>query len=72
MMHGGTYPASTDVHATSVGTLGISRWLRPVAYQDSPRELLHEELKNKHHNTELVTLLWHCQFRPLEVGWTTL
>lgn len=45
MMHGGPYPASTDVRATSVGTLGIARWLRPVAYQDFPKELLHAELK---------------------------
>lgn len=45
MMHGGPYPASTDVRSTSVGTLGIARWLRPVAYQDFPTELLHSELK---------------------------
>lgn len=45
MMHGGPYPASTDVRATSVGTLGIARWLRPVAYQDFPTELLHAELR---------------------------
>ena len=46
MMHGGPYPASTDVSATSVETLDIARWLRPVAYQDFPTELLHEELNN--------------------------
>lgn len=45
MMHGGPYPASTDVRTTSVGTLGIARWLRPVAYQDFPNELLREELR---------------------------
>ena len=45
MMHGGPYPASTDVRATSVGTLGIARWLRPVAFQDFPKELLHDELQ---------------------------
>lgn len=44
MMHGGPYPASTDVRTTSVGTLGIARWLRPVSYQDFPKELLHNEL----------------------------
>lgn len=45
MMHGGPYPASTDVRSTSVGTLGITRWLRPVAYQGFPKELLHDELQ---------------------------
>lgn len=46
MMHGGPYPASTDVRSSSVGTLAINRWLRPVAYQDFPQSLLHEELLN--------------------------
>lgn len=45
MMHGGPYPASTDVRATSVGTLAISRWLRPVSYQNLPEALLPDELK---------------------------
>ena len=44
MMHGGPYPASTDVRATSVGTLAIVRWLRPVSYQNIPVSLLPEEL----------------------------
>ena len=45
MMHGGPYPASTDVRATSVGTLGIVRWLRPISYQNMPEVLLPDELK---------------------------
>ena len=45
MMHGGPYPASTDSQSTSVGTLAVSRWLRPVTYQDVPKELLPLELK---------------------------
>ncbi len=45
MMHGGPYPASTDVRATSVGTLAIVRWLRPVSYQNIPTALLPEELQ---------------------------
>ena len=45
MMHGGPYPASTDVRSTSVGTLAITRWLRPVSYQNFPGILLHEELR---------------------------
>lgn len=39
-VHGGPYPASTNFGATSVGTLSIRRWLRPVAYQNLPKELL--------------------------------
>ncbi len=45
MMHGGPYPASTDVRASSVGTLGIVRWLRPVSYQNLPAALLPSELQ---------------------------
>lgn len=46
MMHGGPYPASTDTRATSVGTLAIVRWLRPVSYQNIPVELLPTELQD--------------------------
>lgn len=45
MMHGGPYPASTNASTTSVGTLAIRRFLRPVAYQDMPAELLPEDLR---------------------------
>jgi 2,5-dioxopentanoate dehydrogenase len=44
MMHGGPYPASTSVAATSVGTLAIRRFLRPVAYQNMPTDILPPEL----------------------------
>lgn len=40
MVHGGPYPASTNFGATSVGTLSIRRFLRPVCYQGLPAELL--------------------------------
>lgn len=39
MVHGGPYPASTNFGATSVGTMAIRRWLRPVCYQSMPEEL---------------------------------
>lgn len=39
-VHGGPYPASTNFGATSVGTMSIRRWLRPVAYQNMPEALL--------------------------------
>lgn len=40
MVHGGPYPASTNFGATSVGTMAIRRFLRPVSYQNIPAELL--------------------------------
>lgn len=42
-VHGGPYPASTNFGATSVGTLAIRRWLRPVAYQNMPHALVPKE-----------------------------
>ena len=45
MVHGGPYPASTNFGATSVGTLSIRRFLRPVCYQGLPEALLPEDLK---------------------------
>ncbi|WP_136634839.1 aldehyde dehydrogenase (NADP(+)) [Pseudooceanicola onchidii] len=39
MVHGGPYPASTNFGATSVGTLSIRRFLRPVCYQNLPEDL---------------------------------
>jgi alpha-ketoglutaric semialdehyde dehydrogenase len=44
MVHGGPYPATSDGRSTSVGTLAIRRFLRPVCYQDLPAALLPEEL----------------------------
>ena len=45
MVHGGPYPATSDGRSTSVGTLAISRFLRPVCYQDMPDALLPKPLK---------------------------
>ena len=44
MVHGGPYPASTNFGATSVGTLAIRRFLRPVCYQNMPEALLPGDL----------------------------
>jgi 2,5-dioxopentanoate dehydrogenase len=44
MVHGGPYPASTNFGATSVGTLAIRRFLRPVCYQNLFHELLPSDL----------------------------
>jgi NADP-dependent aldehyde dehydrogenase len=46
MVHGGPYPASTNFGATSVGTLAIRRFLRPVCFQNVPAELLPEDAAN--------------------------
>ena len=43
--HGGPYPATTAPHFTSVGTASIARFLRPVAYQDTPDALLPPALR---------------------------
>lgn len=45
MVHGGPYPASTNFGATSVGTLSIRRFMRPVAYQNLPGALLEGDLQ---------------------------
>lgn len=44
MVHGGPYPATSDGRTTSVGTLAIDRFLRPVCYQAMPASLLPEGL----------------------------
>lgn len=46
MVHGGPYPATSDGRSTSVGTLAIDRFLRPVCYQDLPTSLLPEPLRD--------------------------
>ncbi|MNP02979.1 Alpha-ketoglutaric semialdehyde dehydrogenase [compost metagenome] len=46
MVHGGPYPATSDARGTSVGTLAIDRFLRPVCYQSVPDALLPDPLKN--------------------------
>ena len=45
MVHGGPYPATSDARTTSVGTLALVRFLRPVCYQDLPAALLPPALK---------------------------
>lgn len=45
MQHGGPYPASTDSRFTAVGLHSIRRWLRPISFQNFPKEWLPDELK---------------------------
>ncbi len=40
MVHGGPYPACSDPRFSSVGTLAIRRFLRPVCYQNMAADLL--------------------------------
>jgi alpha-ketoglutaric semialdehyde dehydrogenase len=40
MVHGGPFPSTSDGRSTSVGTLAMMRFLRPVCYQDVPDALL--------------------------------
>lgn len=46
MVHGGPYPATSDSRTTSVGSLAIQRYVRPVCYQDLPQGLMPESLKD--------------------------
>ena len=46
MVHGGPFPATSDVRSTSVGTGAIERFCRPFCYQDVPQDLLPDALKD--------------------------
>ncbi|GAA4980998.1 hypothetical protein GCM10025734_01140 [Kitasatospora paranensis] len=45
MHHGGPWPATTSPLHTSVGTRAITRWLRPIAYQNAPDAFLPPPLR---------------------------
>jgi alpha-ketoglutaric semialdehyde dehydrogenase len=45
MVHGGPFPATSDGRSTSVGSLAIERFLRPICYQDFPDALLPAALR---------------------------
>lgn len=46
--HGGPWPATNTLH-TSVGVTAIRRFLRPLAWQNSPQHALPEELRDGFH-----------------------
>lgn len=52
--HGGPYPATTAPTTTSVGTDAITRFLRPVAFQGFPQQLLPDALRD---DTDLPRLV---------------
>ncbi len=45
MVHGGPFPATSDGRSTSVGTMAILRFARPICYQDFPDAALPVELQ---------------------------
>ena len=60
MVHGGPFPATSDGRSTSVGTLAIDRFLRPVSYQDMPAALLPKALLDGPSNVlRRVDGAWH-------------
>ena len=46
MVHGGPYPATSDPRFTSVGSLAIYRFVRPVCFQGFPQAMLPAELRD--------------------------
>jgi len=46
MVHGGPFPATSDSRTTSVGTLAMTRFLRPVCYQAIPDAILPPALQD--------------------------
>ncbi|MCW2362292.1 MULTISPECIES: aldehyde dehydrogenase (NADP(+)) [Sphingobium] len=46
MVHGGPFPATSDGRTTSVGSLAIDRFLRPVSYQNLAQSVLPEPLRD--------------------------
>ncbi len=46
MVHGGPYPATSDSRFTSVGSLAIYRFARPVCFQNFPQAMLPPELQD--------------------------
>ncbi|MEG3163368.1 aldehyde dehydrogenase (NADP(+)) [Sphingomonas sp. PB2P19] len=54
MVHGGPFPATSDGRSTSVGSLAIDRFLRPVCYQDLPQSLLPADIRDGAAGPKLV------------------
>lgn len=50
MIHGGPFPATSAAATTSVGSLAINRFLRPISYQNFPNEILPDEIKQENPN----------------------
>lgn len=46
MHHGGPWPATSDARHTSVGTAALSRFARPICWQDAPQAILPAALRD--------------------------
>lgn len=46
MVHGGPFPATNQPHTTAVGPFAMTRWTRPICYQNVPEAFLPPELRN--------------------------
>jgi NADP-dependent aldehyde dehydrogenase len=46
MVHGGPYQSTSDPRFTSVGSLAIYRFARPVCFQGFPQQMLPPELQD--------------------------
>lgn len=46
MQHGGPWPAASDARFTSVGTAALARFVRPVAFQGAPQDVLPAALQD--------------------------
>jgi 2,5-dioxopentanoate dehydrogenase len=57
MVHGGPYPATSDGRSSSVGSLAIFRFARPIAYQGLPEAALPDALKSA--NPLKILRLWN-------------
>jgi NADP-dependent aldehyde dehydrogenase len=57
MVHGGPYPSTSDGRTTSVGTMAIERFQRPVCLQDIPEALL-PDLVSEANPWELPRRVW--------------
>ena len=47
MHHGGPYPATTAPGHTSVGMTAVGRFLRPIALQNAPADVLPPALRDR-------------------------
>lgn len=56
MVHGGPFPATSDARSTSVGSLAVERFQRPVAYQNLPDALLPEPVSDANPWREIRTI----------------
>lgn len=47
IVHGGPWPSTSDARTTSVGGRAIERFARPLCYQNTPQEMLPDELQDE-------------------------